>query len=192
MGRQIKEKRLSNRGIAGRMIGSILLGTTSGVASALVRPMADLNGFHVEAVAVTVLLSAYTFVAVLDKRRVRAPIAWPLMHAELFLVWGSFTFAWCITTGLSQHILTGYWWDDLLGMSLGCWLANAAGAAIILGLMHWYRRPMPMGPYCPQCGYCLIGLSERRCPECGRTFTVEELGIRARDLNPEAGGISRP
>jgi hypothetical protein len=24
--------------------------------------------------------------------------------------------------------------------------------------------------YCPKCGYQLIGLSENRCPECGRAF----------------------
>ena len=28
---------------------------------------------------------------------------------------------------------------------------------------------------CPQCGYNLAGLSEARCPECGASFTLEQL-----------------
>ena len=31
---------------------------------------------------------------------------------------------------------------------------------------------------CPDCGYSLIGLRDLRCPECGTTFTIDEL-IRA-------------
>lgn len=33
--------------------------------------------------------------------------------------------------------------------------------------------------YCPQCDYNLFGLTEMRCPECGRPFTAEEAGLRA-------------
>lgn len=32
-------------------------------------------------------------------------------------------------------------------------------------------------PYCPRCGYCLLFLPERRCPECGRPFTLREIGV---------------
>lgn len=28
---------------------------------------------------------------------------------------------------------------------------------------------------CPACGYSLIGLRDLRCPECGETFTIDEL-----------------
>ena len=28
---------------------------------------------------------------------------------------------------------------------------------------------------CPKCGYNLTGLRETRCPECGATYTVDEL-----------------
>lgn len=44
----------------------------------------------------------------------------------------------------------------------------------------------PVGPSCPGCGYCLIGLAEQVCPECGRPFTLEELDVTSRDLRPPA------
>src|SRR5437870_2533200 len=31
---------------------------------------------------------------------------------------------------------------------------------------------------CPQCGYSLFGLSEPRCPECGRPFEVTDFTFR--------------
>lgn len=40
---------------------------------------------------------------------------------------------------------------------------------------------------CPKCGYNLYGLTERRCPECGRGFTFEEVGATAEALSFGAG-----
>lgn len=40
---------------------------------------------------------------------------------------------------------------------------------------------------CPACDYNLYGLTEQRCPECGRAFTFEELGVSAEELG-FAGG----
>lgn len=31
--------------------------------------------------------------------------------------------------------------------------------------------------HCPGCGYCLTGLPEQVCPECGRAFELEEVGM---------------
>lgn len=42
-------------------------------------------------------------------------------------------------------------------------------------------------PYCLRCGYCLIGLNRRRCPECGRPFSLQELGVSADVLAPAEG-----
>jgi ribosomal protein L37E len=33
-----------------------------------------------------------------------------------------------------------------------------------------HEQKMPTSMYCRKCGYQLHGLSENRCPECGRTF----------------------
>ncbi|MCC6907759.1 MAG: hypothetical protein IT430_07450 [Phycisphaerales bacterium] len=45
-------------------------------------------------------------------------------------------------------------------------------------------RPLPKGPLrpiCPGCGYDLSGTLEspqRRCPECGREWTIDELALQ--------------
>jgi hypothetical protein len=73
---------------------------------------------------------------------------------------------------------------DLLQMVL---MAGAAcfvvGAVLLLFLQVKPEEPKP-GPYCPQCGYCLIGLPRQICSECGRPFTLAELGVTAEMLNP--------
>ena len=64
------------------------------------------------------------------------------------------------------------------------WLINFTfGTFFICGKPphHEPRR----GPYCPQCGYCVVGLSENRCPECGRPFTAAELGVSEDELRAE-------
>ncbi len=38
--------------------------------------------------------------------------------------------------------------------------------------------------YCPDCGYNLVGNTTHICPECGRSFTLEELEINSEDLQP--------
>jgi hypothetical protein len=37
------------------------------------------------------------------------------------------------------------------------------------------RADAEPGPACRQCGYSLFGLSEPRCPECGRAYTLDEF-----------------
>jgi hypothetical protein len=68
-----------------------------------------------------------------------------------------------------------------------------AGLSFVCGTILLYflqRKPLPAkpGPYCPQCAYCLVGTPRMVCPECGRGFTLEELGISAEELLPPGVG----
>lgn len=47
-----------------------------------------------------------------------------------------------------------------------------AGIALCFQAIREVKRtfPVPDAPSCVQCGYFLTGLSERRCPECGKGF----------------------
>jgi hypothetical protein len=44
--------------------------------------------------------------------------------------------------------------------------------------------------HCPACGYCLTGLPRRVCPECGRAFELEEVGMgEAAEVGSGAGDV---
>ena len=61
-------------------------------------------------------------------------------------------------------------------------LAWAAGAIFF---RRFSRVILQDGTLCPGCAYSLIGNTSMICPECGRTFTWNELGTTAEAL---AGG----
>jgi predicted Zn-ribbon and HTH transcriptional regulator len=56
-------------------------------------------------------------------------------------------------------------------------------------LRRWLRRTTRTGPLpdvgltCSKCGYLLTGLVERRCPECGTRFGIEEIVEKTRDTD---------
>lgn len=92
------------------------------------------------------------------------------------------------------------WWngDDHYGIHLSfgasCVIVAAAlGEARAVSRQSWMRTlgQLMTGRFrgqderigmCPKCGYNLYGLSEQRCPECGRAFTFEEVGATAETL----------
>lgn len=59
-------------------------------------------------------------------------------------------------------------------------LAWALGPLLVWLYYRGVRRRMR--GVCPACGYDLRGLSERRCPECGRAFTYAEVHATAEEL----------
>jgi hypothetical protein len=67
-----------------------------------------------------------------------------------------------------------------LVFGVGCYL----GGAILILFMQVKPRKEKPGPYCRGCRYCLIGVPDNVCPECGRPFTIDELGIPPEALVP--------
>lgn len=49
--------------------------------------------------------------------------------------------------------------------------AGAGYALVRAGLRH----RAGVEPHCGACGYCLVDLTGRRCPECGQDFTYFDL-----------------
>ncbi len=61
-------------------------------------------------------------------------------------------------------------------------LAGAIVVLVWLRAIHDLRPHQPVvsasgtvNVHCPSCQYSLVGLTELRCPECGRRFTIDEL-----------------
>jgi hypothetical protein len=76
--------------------------------------------------------------------------------------------------------------DDGPTMVFLLWLTIFLGCAILLFFFQLKPEPVKPGPYCPQCGYCLIGSPRQICSECGRPFTHDELGVTPEALIPSA------
>jgi hypothetical protein len=67
--------------------------------------------------------------------------------------------------------------DPLLLVSFWLWLGAAAMQGVILTVAVVRRsRYKRFRLICQRCGYCLKGLTEARCPECGMPFDPRLLG----------------
>ena len=51
--------------------------------------------------------------------------------------------------------------------------------------LEWLQAQDTGEVACPICKYCLTGLRETRCPECGTEFTIDELFCAQRDREQE-------
>ncbi|HUU94211.1 MAG TPA: hypothetical protein VM487_00610 [Phycisphaerae bacterium] len=114
--------------------------------------------------------------------------------------WRWFSHFGCFYVPLEPSIEYGLCWalfaSVLLMVSVVAELScrtrrNAADALaqLLLGRVRPYVRHAGC---CPGCGYCLFGVSEQRCPECGRPFRREEVGMTLSDLCDAAGNKGTP
>lgn len=54
-------------------------------------------------------------------------------------------------------------------------LSPALGLSILVVLLRGLRKTELETPSCLKCNYSLRGLTEPRCPECGRAYTLDEF-----------------
>lgn len=73
------------------------------------------------------------------------------------------------------------------GLSLASVIGLALSAFWIWrsGKRAAWRRFTQEGPRCPACGYSLKGLHEAKCPECGSSYTLDELWKAQRDIKTD-------
>jgi len=112
--------------------------------------------------------------------------------ASLLLTWAFLELAWT---------LLGFWkrgWGIVEFWLAVCLLGLACIGEWCVWHAQWrMSRRLSIAARegrCPQCGYLLKGLPHRRCPECGRAFSLEEIGVppeeRARFANAQASSTS--
>jgi hypothetical protein len=139
--------------------------------------------------ALLFLLPIVDFLGVLTRRRIpwRRGIVWMALEIAGFVCFFIATLQEC------WHIFGGWRLADV-DLAPGALLLGAISfviGAIILVLLQLKPHPVKPGPYCPVCGYCLIGSPRQICAECGRPFTLEELGVSEEELSPDSN-LQRP
>ena len=105
------------------------------------------------------------------QRRRGLMLASLLLHLQLSVLW--FTFIVGCLFGFARSANS----EMVLVMILLIWGVSVVLGQGLLVVQHALWPPRKPGAYCPGCSYPLKGLKEKRCPECGRDFTLEELKI---------------
>lgn len=57
------------------------------------------------------------------------------------------------------------------------------------GYINGFRAARTGAPICPNCGYDMTGLTECRCPECGRSFELDKLWQTPPRKMPKAAAL---
>ena len=131
-----------------------------------------------------ILLPIVNFLVILTRRQIpwRRGLIWMSLEISGFVCF------FIATLQEVWRILGGRTVPDV-DLGPGALLMGAIGfviSVIILLLLQLKPQPIKLGPYCPACGYCLIGSPRRICAECGRAFTLDELGVTQEDLIPNS------
>jgi hypothetical protein len=95
--------------------------------------------------------------------------------------------AFAVPIVLGPGLVIGAWAEDLVGEGFGAFLGGVTAifSWLIATVFIWretaeeraarIRAGGPQTIVCPRCGYNLTGLRQTACPECGGTWTVDEL-----------------
>lgn len=112
---------------------------------------------------------------------------------QVFVFLALLNFGLCATilgSRLAKPYAPALWsspWVDVIvvygiGLLLTWPLTLVAGIVHALGAASSPPSSGPRPMHCRSCGYILIGLSEPRCPECGRAFDPHDPATFRRDL----------
>lgn len=89
---------------------------------------------------------------------------------------GSLTLVW-------QAICSG-----VIGIPLIVLIWTLLSLAVWPAIMRLAPFRIQDGASCPQCGYCVRGVASSICPECGRAFNREDLGLSEAAFNDLISG----
>ena len=125
---------------------------------------------------ILLLLAGYVSLIIAHLRFQPSLHAWGAFLLTLAMFWMGDGLGWAVDHRKIR--------PDVIFIPLILWIISGIVGGIVIAIVRPGRRPLP-GPYCRGCGYCVVGLSEARCPECGRPFTAAELGVSEDELRAE-------
>jgi hypothetical protein len=167
----------------GRFVIFSIIGCLGGAIVAFVEVQFPFNEVRWHAfIALAILLPIVGFMAIFTRRRILWYRAILWMGLELA---GCVCFFQATIERIWRHYRLFYFQvEDVLQIVLMAGVVCFIFGAVLLLFLQVKPEKAKPGPYCPECGYCLIGLPKRICSECGRPFTLEELGIEEGELAP--------
>ncbi len=126
------------------------------------------------------LALVFVFTAVVEKRvrSTRSIAAW----------WIATTFCFASAPMLLEYLSGTKFYGNIFTVHLMFFMAS--GVAVLLGsgasrvarYLSGSRVIVQTGTLCPNCAYDLRGNESMVCPECGRGFSFEELGVTAAEF----------
>ncbi len=130
------------------------------------------------------IISGYTFALWWAFRRLVSCRAQNTI-IEALQIFLSFSFTAVMTPGVGRMIDTG----SQCVNAMAAYFHLVTLLVVVLPLIgDWRRkklRKQMLLPVCDHCGYCLRGLSEPRCPECGTPFDPDIISSAARRSDGE-------
>lgn len=100
--------------------------------------------------------------------------------ASVVALWLAFAACLDSTRVIARAETGANFWDTLSSAGLLAGLHLLAQTTIVVARRHWWPLPdADLRPACATCGYCLRGLPEPRCPECGAEFDPDAMDRQA-------------
>lgn len=113
-------------------ISIVIGGALLGIAARLFRPYAGVDGVHYESLTAWAILIAICITLVVHNRKSHGLPGHLLYQLENLALWSGFTCGW--------SLVHGYFWGDLVTLSIAWWLGCSLLGSIILAVLQTRRR----------------------------------------------------
>ena len=113
-------------------IATVVVGTALGIVARLLRPYANVGGTHYETLTALIILLVGCLVLIVVNRRGHGFLGHLLYQLENSAMWSGFACGW--------SLIHGYFWGDLIGVSIAWWFACSVVGSVVLAVPQWKRQ----------------------------------------------------
>ena len=113
-------------------IVTVVVGTSVGIVSRLLRPYANVDGTHYEALAALLILMIGCLILISLNRRIEGTHRHALYQLENFAMWSGFACGW--------SLMNGAFWGDMIAVSFAWCVGCAVFGSASLSALRWIER----------------------------------------------------